>query len=173
MGTHCWQSIWSCRGCIRIASLAFLVLTSGPAYASLWASPNPNTGSYTVEWGGVNGGFTYTLYETFGGTTTSYSYFGSTTFEKSFSGKALGFYTYRLHVCWHDSGSDPFDPGNCGYIGDPLTVRVRPKVPGGLTAPSTDYNGDYTVSWNVALGATLYQWQERFNSASWGTVHSV
>lgn len=76
----------------RLSCLALLFFASAPAYASLVASPNPNTGSYTVEWGGVNGAFSYTVYETYEGVTTSYGFLNSTTFEKSFSGKAVGIY---------------------------------------------------------------------------------
>ncbi len=52
-------------------------------------------------------------------------------------------------------------------------VYRAPGIPSSLSAPSTDSDGSYTVSWGTASGTlTEYQLQERPNGGSWSTVYT-
>ncbi len=52
-------------------------------------------------------------------------------------------------------------------------IGGAPPTPTGLSAPSTDGDGAYTISWNASSGSSLYyELQEKFGAGAWMTIHS-
>jgi len=124
------------------------------------------TGSYTVYYDYAtyyNNSLDYRrLEQKIGsGAWTTVSTSGGVT-SKLFSGKTANTYQYRIYacawVCWSEG---------------PVTVQViAPNAPSTLTAPSSDTDGAYSLSWSASTGASSYQLQERLNSGSWSTIHN-
>ena len=144
------------------------------AHAGISASPNPNTGDYTVAWSAVPGADDYRLQESSNGGATWTNYFAWST-SKSFSGKAPGTYLYKVRWCdlvWRRG--EPLDIcRNTNFPAVSVTVNnAVPPVPTGLTGPGTDYNGAYTISWNASTGAASYRLEQRFGSGSWTLIHN-
>ena len=161
----------------RVALATLLTGFTTSAFAAISVSPSPSTGSYTVSWTSVPGANQYKLQEsTNGGSSWSatYTVHGSYT-SRSFSSKPVGTYTYKLRYC-----KDVYMRGewfrrcfNASYPQVSVTVQAAaPPTPSGLTGPSTDYNGSYTISWNASSGATSYKLQQKKGSGSWVQVYS-
>ncbi|MDE0451524.1 MAG: Ig-like domain-containing protein [Gammaproteobacteria bacterium] len=154
----------------RIARFAGLAITvAGMAFATAsWAgitsSENPSTdGSYTISWSAVPNAHSHQLYED--GTLV----YDSTGTSWSASGKAAGDYEYTVGYCEYI-----FDEEMCfgsGYTA--LTVTVSPPAPGAptLTAPATDADGSYTVSWTASTGASSYKLEEKPAGGSFSSAY--
>lgn len=48
---------------------------------------------------------------------------------------------------------------------------LTPNTPTGFTVPSTDADGNYTVSWNTSTHATWYELDEKIGSGGWTTIY--
>ncbi len=94
--------------------------------------------------------------------------------QYSVSGKPNGTYTYEVFDL--DGFCHPFIgciPSSLGTVTVTVSLIVAPSIPGGLTAPSTAADGNYTVSWSASTGTvTSYQLQESQNGGSWNTVQT-
>ncbi len=174
------SSTWAVGVWARVAVALLLIGASSSAMAGISISPSPSTGDYTVSWTSVSNSINYTLYEsTNGGSTWSASYYTSLTRSKSFTGKSSGTYTYKVHRCQEVMAGPPGERelvvicGNTWFTNTSIVVQVPiPPVPGGLTGPTTDYNGSYTISWNTSSGAASYKLQQKLGSGSWAQVYS-
>lgn len=159
------------------AVVALLLLShsaiAGSFNASLAATPNPNIGDYTMTWSNPTS-LTYELEEmpVGGSVWTQIASTNGTSF--AITGKALGDYLYRLKYSKLQCSGFP-DP-TCYMITNysetaTVTVGAPPPVPGGLTGPTTDYNGSYTISWNASTGAASYNLQQQLGSGSWSQTY--
>ncbi|MDX2349627.1 MAG: fibronectin type III domain-containing protein [Porticoccus sp.] len=90
------------------------------------------------------------------------------------SGLATATYSYRVkfiataHYPIRFFGSAPLYSNT-----KTVFVAITPGVPASISAPSTDNNGAFTVSWGTASGTvTSYKLQQQLNSGSWGQVYS-
>lgn len=122
-------------------------------------------GNYTINWGPSNGDFYMLQIKVGSGSWTDYDL--EVTNHKDVTNQSEGTYSYRVKAC--------NSPTNCsGYSNtDTIVVNYPPPVPTGLTAPSVDHNGSYTISWNSSTTATLYKLEQRLNSGPWGQIHSA
>lgn len=86
---------------------------------------------------------------------------------KTFANKPSGTYSYQVaylefwpyyHLVYSNAAS---------------TTVVAIQPPTGLSSPTNDSDGSYTVSWNSVSGAAQYQLQEKVGSGSWVTVQST
>ena len=133
-----------------------------PAVPSLSVPANDADGSYTISWGAATHAATYQLYE---GSSLIHN---SSARSKGISGKLTGTYGYKVRAC------NAY--GACsGFSGTKSTkVSRTPAVPS-LSAPSTDGDGSYTVSWGAVTHATRYEVYEggsRIHNAG-GTSKSI
>ncbi len=165
---------------ILIAAITSLGLSEA-AFSALSASPNPNTGSYTVTWSAGSGSVVWTnLEEKVPGSIWTVVANGASG-SWSTSGKSPGSYQYRrvdyvqyqecieypTRFCWGAVGESPSSP---------ITVTVNPPAPAtpsAITGPSSDSDGSFSLSWGSSSGATNYTLQRRLGSGSWTTVQNT
>lgn len=140
------------------------------APATITAPANDPDGVYAVTW--VASATTsvdhYQLYEAIDSTFTNPTlvYDGPAT-TTSLSGKAVGFYYYRVRACAAELCSDfTVTPSN-------TFVGVIPGAPGTLTVPATNDSGSYALGWGSSTGdLTEYQLYES-TVPDFSTVTSV
>ena len=80
-------------------------------------------------------------------------------------------------LAWGTDPNNPDTDGDSIKDGDevaqgrnPLVVEI-PPVPTGLSSPSSDRDGSFTVNWNTAPTATRYQLQQK-TSGNWMTIYT-
>lgn len=140
-------------------SLVARISTPVMAVTSLTVPAYSNNGSYTASWAAVTNATRYELQEQVGSGSWSKVHDGAS-LSKAFSGKASGTYGYRVRAC---NGS------TCGAWSAVAIVSVTlpPGAAPPLSAPATALNGNYTVSWTSATGATSYTLEESANGGAW------
>ena len=126
-----------------------------------------NTGSYTITSGVSTGAVRYQIQRRLsGGGWTTYN--NGSSRSKAFS-QGNGTWQYRSRGC----GATNYT--YCGSWSGIRTVNVAitPGVPSSITAPATDNNGAFTVSWGSGSGSvTKYQTYQRKDSGSWVNIHN-
>ena len=153
----------ACRGADNCGSwTAAKIVKVPPATPTLTAPSSDADGAYTLSWTSVTRANKYKLEEKAGSGDWS-SIHDAATRSKAVSGKAVNIYSYRLRAC---RGAD-----NCGSWTATKTVKVPPGTPT-LTAPSSDSDGSYTVTWTAVASATKYELEERAGSGSWEDSYS-
>lgn len=135
------------------------------ARPSLTVPATSYTGGYTVSWSSVSLASKYQLQERLGTGSWSTIHDAAGT-SRAVTGKAAGSWQYRVRACnvmgcgsWSTSAS--------------ITVELPPTSAPTLTAPATNSNGSYTVSWSAVTAAATYQLQERVNGGSWTSIHNA
>ncbi len=110
--------------------------TPGP----ISAASNNGTGAFTVSWGASSGVATrYDLFEN--GT----AIIGTASLSANITGKVAGTYTYSVRCC---------NLPGCSAQTAGFTVTVTtPGVPGGVSGPSTNSSGAYSLSWGASSGS--------------------
>ena len=153
----------ACRGASNCGSwTATKTVKVPPGTPTLTAPASDADGAYTLTWTSVTRANKYQLEEKAGsGTWTSIH--DAATRSKAVSGKAANTYSYRLRACRGAS--------NCGNWTATKTVKVPPGAPT-LTAPSSDSDGSYTVTWTAVSNATKYELEERTGNGSWQDSYS-
>ncbi len=134
------------------------------------ASPNPSTtGTVTLSWdSSVLNPDSYRVYDVTGGGRTLLN--STTSGSAVLSGLDNGTYIFLVEAVLYTPET--------GTINIPLgqvsvTVAIPiPPVPTGLTAPASDTNGSYSVSWSAASGASTYTLQRRLNAGGWSTIQN-
>ncbi|MBU1747154.1 MAG: hypothetical protein KKA73_05660, partial [Chloroflexi bacterium] len=129
-----------------------------PDAPTLYAIDNANCdGDYTVDWSSATGATSYTLEEddnaAFSSPTTVYS--GSDT-DHAVSGQGTGRWYYRVRAS-NAGGDSPWSGTQ--------DVGVCPAAPTLYAISNPDCDGDYTVDWGAATGATSYTLEEDDNAA--------
>ncbi|QQP94770.1 RHS repeat protein [Lysobacter enzymogenes] len=121
--------------------------------------------SYTVSWSNVTASGSYELQERTNGGAWQALYNGAER-SRTLSGRSSGSYGYRVRAC---NGA-----GGCGLWSVEANVQVQrpPTEAPVLTVPATALNGQYSVSWAAAGGATDYVLEESFKSGAWSTAYS-
>ncbi|UTW45943.1 VCBS repeat-containing protein [bacterium SCSIO 12696] len=169
-----------------VAAKALLLLSlsvfGAQVFAGISATPNPSTGSFTLNWTyGADTIVGYRVYEN--GTSIDYIAGHATSRSKSFSNKPVGTYTYLVKVTVtqietyedENTGDEYEEEIDYTYTVGSITVTVHnptPATPAGLNAPTSDGNGAYTVSWSSTAHASTYQLQRRLSGGSWSTIHN-
>ena len=137
-----------------------------PTPASISYPSSDNDGNFTVSWSSSSGATSYTLQRatnaSFTGAVTVYSG-ASTSYNQT--GLSNGTYYYRV------SASNVY--GSSGWRnGGPIVVSLSlsPPTPASISYPSSDNDGDFTVSWSSSSGATSYTLQRATNASFTGAV---
>lgn len=136
----------------------------GMGVPALQTPSSSTTGSYAVTWSSVSTATRYELDRRVdGGVWTTVHNASATTW--SASNQSSGNYDYRVRAC---------NASGCGaYSGVESTVVLRP--PGAaptVTAPGTDPDGAFTVTWSSVSGATEYEVEQRKDGGAWVQIHA-
>ncbi|MDM3872664.1 SpvB/TcaC N-terminal domain-containing protein, partial [Porticoccus sp. W117] len=137
---------------------------------SISISPQHTTNStHTVSWGASTGTVAmYRLEQQKDGGGWLEIYTGGAT-SRVVNNLMTGSYHYRVRAC-NTQGS--YTACSSYRTTTSAGSVATPGVPSGLTSPSTDGNGSFTVSWNASTGANTYNLQQRLGSGAWSTIHS-
>ena len=120
-------------------------------------------GAYTISWSGSSTATSYTLREQKnGGSYVTVATQSGT--SKALSGRGNGTYKYAVRAC-NASGCS-------GYRYSTTFDVLLPPTPPSLSAPSSDGDGTYTVSWGSSSTATSYTLQQKVGSGSWANAYS-
>ncbi|NKB39016.1 MAG: hypothetical protein GKR93_17935 [Gammaproteobacteria bacterium] len=161
------SSYTNCSGYRTSSAATVSTIPSTPGTPVIDDGTSSPDGAYTVSWTASTGPVTaYELEEQVNaGAWTQIQ--SSTALSLALSGKADGDYAYRVRAC---SAS-----GCSGYTSiTSVTVLLIPGVPVSLTAPASNTDGIYTVSWSAASGTVAtYTLEEQFNGGSWTVVQNT
>lgn len=150
--------VWSVTGTITVSIPAI------PASAPGLSVPGINyTGGYTVTWSGVGNATTYTLQEQVNGGGWNTVQANAAT-SWSTGGRGAATYGYRAQAC---------NVTGCGLWSGTATVTVTaPSAAPGLSVPTNNATGNYTVSWSGVAGASSYILQQQVNGSGWSTLQN-
>lgn len=161
-----------------LISLAVQAGTFTNATTALTA-PATSTGSHTVSFKTKAFG-THYLQEkknsgswvnkkTYSTALSSNSSYPAITRNFSRTGLSAGTYSYRVKFV---PGTN--SPLSTAYSNTKVTVvSTVPGVPSSISAPGSDNDGAFTVSWGAASGTvTSYKLQQQVNGGSWGEIYS-
>ena len=153
----CGASDWRTGGAIAITSGC----TKPSTPASITYPSTDSDGNFTVNWSSVSGASSYQLWRSTnsGFSPASVVYNGSGT-SYSQTGLSAGTYYYRV-VASNSCGASDWRTGGAIAITSGCT---KPSTPASITYPSTDSDGNFTVSWSSASGASSYQLWRSTNS---------
>ena len=140
-------------------------------------APATSTGSHTVTF--KTGAFgTYYLQEkknsgswvnVYSHATTAENYQTVTTRSVSLTGRTSATYTYRVKFVAGEGST----LGTLYSNTKTVFVAITPGVPASISAPSTDNNGAFTISWGAGSGTiTSYKLQQKIGSGSWSQIYS-
>lgn len=134
-----------------------------PAAPQLNPINNPNgSSSYQVTWSSSVGATGYALEETSPtGSTTRFDNGSNLTF--SATGRSGGEWCYRVQAA-NNAGSGSWSTSTCTLIA-PSTPLINP-------IDNNDGDGDYTVSWQTAAGATDYVLEEMDENGRFETLYT-
>lgn len=165
-GTYYYR-VRACNGSAcsdyRTGSNATTVTLSPSVPASISVPTSSTTGSYTISWGTSTG--TVTAYKLYEATNSSFSgqvqvYSGTGT-SAQISGKTNGSYYYRVRAC-NGSACSGYRTG-----ANPTVVNLPPPpAPSSISGPSTNFTGNFSISWSASAGATRYElWQSIYGGS--------
>ncbi|MGO1073479.1 hypothetical protein [Lysobacter sp. CA199] len=119
---------------------------------------------FAVQWSATTTAGSYELQEQANGGAWQGLYSGGER-SRAISGKTDGSYGYRVRGC---------NSAGCGGWSAAATVVVQrpPSTAPVLSLPATALNGQYSVGWTAAGGATDYVLEESFNNGAWTTAYS-
>ena len=164
---------------LRLVLSSFLFLISSTALATsavVVAPSSDEDGNYvvTVSWTVTGSNYPISLkyYEKVGSGSYQLVASGNNYTTYTASDKPDGVYRYYVNYCY--SGGPPYYPTTCNNSSSKSVTVARPQPPGVpvLSAPTSDTDGSYTVSWTAPIGATSYALERRFNSGSWSSLQS-
>ncbi|AWV08083.1 wall associated protein [Lysobacter maris] len=152
-------------GCSAYSAIDTTVVLLPPAGTPTVTAPSSdNNGAFTVSWTSVSTAADYRLEQRKDSGSWSQIYSGTAT-SKAVSGLANGTYDYRVRAC---------NSGGCGSYSstDSTVVLLPPASAPTVTAPSSDNNGAYTVTWTGVSTANEYRLEQRKDGGSWSQIHA-
>lgn len=158
---------------------ALLCLVAFECSAAVYG-PATSSGTHTISWDPYQppSAYTvssYTVQETFSGVSTNFTVPSSTT-NKAFARTANGSYQYTVTAQREYCSPYTYECTISNVTLGSVTVSVTyvppaPSAPGAISAPASDSDGSYDVSWGAALGdPTSYKLQQQFNGGAWATI---
>ncbi|MDH5824652.1 RHS repeat protein [Luteimonas sp. RD2P54] len=156
-------------GCGAFSGIKTTVVTHPPGGAPTVTAPaTDNNGAFTISWTGVSGATSYDLWQRKDGSGVEDPWqlvYSGASLSKAMSGLANGRYEYQAKAC---------NTGGCGS-GSAIKVTVVTHPPGSaptVTAPGSNSNGAFTVSWTSVSTSTSYRLEQSRNSGSWTEIYS-
>ena len=148
--------------CSNVSSTVEVTVFAPPGTPSLGLVKEHGQGAYRLTWSSMTGATRYELEQRLGvGGNWSQVYSGTAT-RKNFTLDVAGGYTYRVRAC---KGT-----GTCSDWSNEKSIVIPPSKPT-LSVPATSDDGDFTVTWTSASGATKYVLEEQ-SGGSWTEVYS-
>lgn len=153
----------------QVAKVEGLPGAQAPVAPTYVEAPFLNTtGSFSISWPSSGGTSSYRLQQqkNSGSWVTVYTGSGQTA---SRSGLTDGEYRFRVAAC---------SSAGCSQYKDSVPVLVdvpepKPSTPAGLSSPSSDSDGKFSVTWNSTYNTTRYELYRRIGaSGSWSRVHN-
>ncbi len=161
------------EGCSEYSSAISTTIVSLVAPGVPGPITGPNTsdsGNYSLAWTAATGAVSsYLIQEQVNGDTWS-DIQNADLLSVDVLGKGEGTYGYQVAAC-NSSG--------CGAFTAVKTVAVSsassfPGVPGGISGPAIDEDGDYTITWNESSGTiSHYALEEQKDGAGWVILPDV
>lgn len=150
---------------LKLSLILSLLLFAESGFAQTMSIPySSNTGTFTITLANV---YSWAIQEANGSTwQTVYSGSAFEARNPITVTKPKGTYSYRLYNCVPNVNG-------CSYSSTKTIVVTLPDpVPSAptLTAPTTDDDGTYTISWNTPQYAHQYLAEESFNNGSWTKI---
>jgi len=165
-GTYTYRvAACNAAGCGPVSASAATQVTLPPAEAPTVSAPSSAPyGNYTVSWTTVAGATSYALEESINGGGWAGSYSGTLT-SNAYGSRPAGSYVYRSRAC---------NAGGCGPYSATASVQsAYPPAAPTLSAPSTSYNGAYSIAWSSPATTTSYRLEENFNGGAWTLIHNA
>lgn len=165
-GTYAYR-VTACisLGCGPWSATSTVVVTLPPASAPGLTAPSTNhSGSYGISWTSVSAATRYELQEQING--GGWSTVQNTSAQSwNANGHATATYGYQVRGC---------NIGGCGPFSAVASVAVTlaPSTAPSISAPGTNGNGSFTISWNAVTDASNYVLQESVNGGGWTTVQN-
>ena len=167
-------------GCVVVGLLMFMTAQAGTftdAGTALTAPATSNTGNYTVSFNTSAAGTHYLQEKKDSGgwanvasyvTAVAGSTYPSITRNVALSGRTTATYSYRVYFV------SATEVASSGYSNIKVTVvTLVPGVPSTISAPASDTDGAFAVSWGSASGTvTSYQLEQQLNGGGWSQVYS-
>lgn len=153
-------------GCGPWSGIVSVVVALAPTNAPSLSVPGTNnTGAFVVSWSNVDNATSYTLQESVNSGAWSTVQSAATT-SWSASSKTTATYGYQVQGC-SNNGCGPWSA-----ISN-VAVTLPPTGVPALSAPSTNYTGNYVVSWSGVGAATRYELDEQINAGAWAAVQNA
>ncbi len=151
-------------GCSALSTQKSTLVLLPPATPTLSTPTSDIDGAYTVSWNAVTGSTRYQLEEKLNsGAWTVIQNTSATSIARS--GKGSGTYYYQVKAC-NSSGCSAFSTRKS-------TLVLLPPATPTLSAPASDIDGVYTVSWTSVKGSARYQVEEKVNSGAWTVIQNT
>lgn len=145
-----------------------VALAVTPGVPSSISAPALNDGTYSVSWGSSSGTVSrYELQRQLGSGSWSQLYSGSNR-NYSISNLSNGSYTYRARACHTSYGTSKCSSWRTSNT----AVTATPSSAPAITAPSTDGDGSFSISWGSISNTDYYILKQSVNSGSWTTLQS-
>lgn len=85
------------------------------------------------------------------------------------SGRYNARFQYRIAAC-NTAGCSHYRDSE--IIGGQISNGSVPAIPADITAPPSDRDGSYIVSWSAVTGATKYELQRKVGTGGWTLVQA-
>lgn len=151
-----------CSAWSGIGSASVLLPPPTPTGVSAPASSN---GPITVTWNVSATATSYDMYQSYNNGSWVRVYSGAT---NSASVTVMASGAYQFFVTANNAS------GWSGQVGSSnvVNVTIPPGATPSISAPGSNNNGSYSVSWNGIAGAASYTLQEQVNGGAWSTVQA-
>ncbi|WNL46179.1 hypothetical protein RKE25_00675 [Dyella sp. BiH032] len=154
-------NVGGCGGWSSTGTTTVLLPPPMPASISVPATSN---GPVAISWAASSTATSYNLAQSFNGGGLTGVYSGAAT-SVSTTESATGSVVFYVQAC-NASGCSGYKTSSA------VTVTIPPSSAPGISAPSSNNSGSYTVSWSGVGGATYYNLQEQLNGGGWTLVQA-
>ncbi|MDQ3287144.1 MAG: DUF6531 domain-containing protein [Pseudomonadota bacterium] len=164
-GTYTYR-VTGCNAeaCTPVSAEKSIGVLYPPASTPALTAPTADSdGAFTISWTSVSTATHYQLLQKKDSGTWSTVYNGSN-LSMAASGLANGNYQHVVRAC---------NAGGCAdYSASKATLVTHPPGTPTVTAPSTDNDGAFAVSWGSVSTATDYRLEQRKDGSAWSQIYS-
>ena len=161
------------EGCSGYIASAVTVVAVPPAIpdapATISSPSSDDDGAFTVSWASVAGEVdAYELEQQSSGGSWGQIYSGGAD-NYGVSGLAEDSYSFRARAC-NQAGCSAYTASTTTVVDIPDPV---PGAPSGITAPATDDDGAFEITWSTGSGVVdVYELEQQADGGTWSQVYS-